>query len=64
VGPKTLANPRPTGVGKRVVQGAKPPWRGVVGGVPPRNQKGGEQPPRNPAPKEWVNYLPYCAFQL
>jgi hypothetical protein len=28
VGPKTLANPQPTGVGKTGVQGAKPPGRG------------------------------------
>jgi hypothetical protein len=42
VGPKTLANPQPTGVGKwGRSRGAKPPWRGAVGGVPPRNQKKG-----------------------
>jgi len=33
VGPKTLANPQPTGVGKWGVQGAKLPWRGAVGGA-------------------------------
>jgi hypothetical protein len=38
VGPKTLANPKPTGVGKRGVQGAKPPWQGVVGDVPPETK--------------------------
>jgi hypothetical protein len=38
VGPKTLANPTPTGVGKRGVQGAKPPGRGS-GGCAPRNRK-------------------------
>jgi len=42
VGPKTLANPQPTRVGKCGAQGAKPPWRGAVGGVPPRNQKKGQ----------------------
>jgi len=42
VGPKTLANPKPTRVGKTGGPGgAKPPWRGAVGGVPPRNQKRG-----------------------
>ena len=41
MGPKTLANPKPAGVGKRGVQGAQAPWRGVVGGVPPRNPKRG-----------------------
>jgi hypothetical protein len=40
VGPKTLANPKPTGVGKRGVQGAKPPGRGF-GGCAPKNQKRG-----------------------
>ena len=34
VGPKTLANPKPAGVGKRGVQGAEPPWRVGVGGAP------------------------------
>jgi len=37
-GPKMLANPQPTGVGKRGSRGAKPPWRGVWG-VSPQNQK-------------------------
>jgi len=45
VGPKKLANPQPTGVGKRGSRGAKPPWRGVVGGVPPQNQKEGASCP-------------------
>jgi hypothetical protein len=50
VGPKTSANPQPTRVGKRGVQGAKPPWRGVVGGVPPQNLKRGRVAnPGNPA---------------
>jgi len=34
VGPKTLANPKPTGVGKRGVQGAQPPPRGFGGCAP------------------------------
>jgi hypothetical protein len=40
VGPKTPANPQPTGVGKNGgSRGAKPPLQGVVGGVPPQIQK-------------------------
>jgi hypothetical protein len=38
VGPKTLANPKPTGVGKRGVEGAKPHPRGF-GGCAPKNIK-------------------------
>ena len=38
VGPRTLANPKPTGVGKGGPGGGAP-WQGVVGGVPPQNQK-------------------------
>ena len=45
VGPKTLANPQPTRVGKRGSRGAPPPWRGVVGGVPPQNIKRGASCP-------------------
>jgi len=40
VGPKTLVNPKPTGVGKGG-PGGKAPWRGAVGGVPPQIQKRG-----------------------
>jgi hypothetical protein len=36
VGPKTLANPKPTGVGKTGVQGAQAPWQGALGDVPPK----------------------------
>jgi hypothetical protein len=39
VGPKTLANPQPAGVGKRGVQGGEAPMAGGLEGVPPRNQK-------------------------
>jgi len=39
VGPKTLANPKPTRVGKGV-EGAQPPPRGF-GGSAPKNQKRG-----------------------
>jgi hypothetical protein len=39
VGPKTLANPKPTRVGKGV-QGAKPPWRGVWGMCPQKPKEG------------------------
>ena len=35
VGPKTLANPKPTRVGKWGVQGGKAPMAGGCGGVPP-----------------------------
>jgi len=41
VGPKTLAKPKPTGVGKRGVQGGEAPMAGGVGGVPPQNQNRG-----------------------
>jgi len=41
VGPKTLANPKPTGVGKTGVQGAKPPWRGAWGGSPHKTKNRG-----------------------
>jgi len=56
-GPKTLANPQLTGVGKTGVQGAKPPWQGVWG-VPPKKQKEGASCPHlNPRhewdPKRW-----------
>jgi hypothetical protein len=34
VGPKTPANPKPTGVGKWGSRGAKPPWRGAWGCPP------------------------------
>jgi hypothetical protein len=40
VGPKTLANPKPTRVGNGG-PGGEASWRGVVGGVPPQNQKRG-----------------------
>jgi hypothetical protein len=50
VGPKPLANPKPTGVGKRGVQGGKAPMAGGVGGVPPQNQRRGRAAtPCNPA---------------
>jgi hypothetical protein len=62
VGPKTLANPEPTRVGKRGVQGAQAPWRGVVGGVPPQTKIGSElsalaTPPRV-GPKTLANPEP------
>ena len=41
VGPKTLANPWPTGVGKRGARGAKPPMAGGCGGCPPTKPKEG-----------------------
>jgi hypothetical protein len=40
VGPKTPANPKPTGVGKTGVQGAKPPGRGSWGVSPPFKRGG------------------------
>jgi hypothetical protein len=39
VGPKTLANPQPTGVGKTGVQGGASPLAGGLGDVPPRKPK-------------------------
>jgi len=44
VGPKTLADPQPTRVGKRGVHGGKAPMAGGCGGVPPQIQKRGEFP--------------------
>jgi hypothetical protein len=41
VGPETLANPRPTRVGKPGGPGGRSPHGGGCGGVPPRNQKRG-----------------------
>jgi hypothetical protein len=62
VGPKTLANPQPTRVGKRGVQGGEAPMAGGVGGVPPRNFKRGRvatlaTPPRV-GPKTLANPQP------
>jgi len=59
VGSKTLANPKPTGVGKGGPGGGAP-WRGGVGGVPPQNLKrGGELPtlatPPRVGPKTLAN---------
>jgi len=39
VGPKTLAKPKPTGVGERGVQGGGAPMAGGVGSVPPTKPK-------------------------
>jgi len=62
VGPRTLANPQPTGVGKTGVQGAEPPWRGVVGGVPHKFKRGGEAPtlttPLRVGPRTLANLQP------
>ena len=45
VGPKTLANPKPTGVGKwGGSRGVKPPWRGVWGVSPHKFKRGSELP--------------------
>jgi len=50
VGPRTLANPKPTGVGKWGVQGGEAPMAGGLGDVPPQNQKRGRVAPiSNPA---------------
>jgi len=49
VGPQTLANPQPTGVGEGGPGGRSPHGKGF-GGCAPTNSKGGEQPtPGNPA---------------
>ena len=42
VGPKTLANPKPTRVGKGEVQGGEAPWQGVWGMCPQKLKIGGE----------------------
>jgi hypothetical protein len=51
VGPKTLANPQPTGVGKRGVEGAQAPWRGAWGVSPHKTKEGGELPPPATPPR-------------
>ena len=46
VGPKTPANPKPTGVGKTGVQGGQsPPGRGSGGCAPTNSKKGASCPP-------------------
>ncbi len=45
VGPKTPANPKPTGVGKRGVQGGVSPHGGGLWGVSPRKDKRGNELP-------------------
>ena len=45
VGPKTLANLKPTGVGKRGIQGGGAPWQGVWGVPPHKTLKGASCPP-------------------
>jgi len=44
VGPKTLANPQPTGVGKTGVQGAQAPSQGVWGMCPQKQKEGASRP--------------------
>ena len=51
VGPKTLANPQPTGVGKRGSRGAKPLWRGGWGMCPQSFKRGGKLPTLAPPPR-------------
>jgi len=51
VGPKTLANPQPTGVGNGGSRGAKPPWRGAWGVSPHKTKEGGEPPPPATPPR-------------
>jgi len=51
VGPKTLANPKPTRAGKGV-EGAKPPPRGY-GGCAPTNLKEGASRPHWQPHSEW-----------
>jgi hypothetical protein len=62
VGPKTLANPQPTGVGKTGVQGGRSPHGGGPGGVPPQSQRGASSPPLQPRhewdPKPWQTLSP------
>jgi len=62
VGPKTLANPKPTGVGKRGVQGASPPGGGSWGVSPHKFKRRGEQPalttPPRVGPKTLANPKP------
>jgi len=59
VGPKTLANPKPTGVGKTGVQGVEPPGRGSWGVSPHKFKRGGElptlAPPTRVGPKTLAN---------
>jgi hypothetical protein len=62
VGPKPLANPEPTRVGKRGVQGGEAPLAGGVGGVTPQTQIGSELPtlatPPRVGPKTLANPKP------
>jgi hypothetical protein len=63
VGPKTLANPQPTRVGKRGVHGGKAPMAGGCGGCPPHKfKRGGELPtlanPPRVGPKTLANPQP------
>jgi len=62
VGPKTLANPKSTGVGKTGVEGAKPPPRGYGGCAPRALKEGGELPtlanPPRVGPKTLANLKP------
>jgi hypothetical protein len=51
VGPKTLANPKPTGVGKTGGPGGLRPLAGGLGDVPPGNQNWGELPPFTTPPR-------------
>jgi len=59
VGPETLANPKPTGVGKKGVQGAEHPGGGSWGVSPHKTLKGGELPtlatPPRVGPKKLAN---------
>jgi len=57
VGPKTPANPKPTGVGKGGSRGAKPPWRGVWGVSPHKNKRGNELPTLATPPRVGPNTL-------
>jgi len=52
VGPKTLANPKPTRVGKTGVEGAQPPPRGL-GGCAPKIFKEGASSQLLPPRHEW-----------
>jgi hypothetical protein len=62
VGPKTLANPQPTRVGKRGIQGAQAPWQGVWGMSPQNLKRGASSPllPTSPrvGPKTLANPKP------
>ncbi len=62
-GTQNAGGPSASEGGQRGSRGAKPPWRGAVGGVPPRNQKRGRvahisNPATSGTPECWRTLSP------